>query len=73
MVLELANVIIPSLEATNSLSISISLSSLLRMIKAKSTRRYVGAISNTILPHVKVQIHTKDLTHTFCRDKQEPH
>jgi hypothetical protein len=62
-----------SLKATNSLPISISLSSLLVRIKAKSNRRCVGAISNTLLTHVKVQIHTKDLTHTLCRGKQEPH
>ena len=39
----------------------------------KITRRCVGAISNTLLTHVKVQIHTKTMTHTLCIDKQEPH
>ena len=56
-----------------SFYIFISLSSLLIRIKGKSTCRCVGAISNTLLIHVKVQIHTKDLTHTLCKDKQEPH
>jgi hypothetical protein len=42
---------------------SISLSSLLTGIKVKSTRHCFGVNSNTLLTHVKVQIHTKDLTH----------
>jgi hypothetical protein len=46
---------------------------LLIRIKAKSTRRCFGVIPNTLLTHVKVQIHIKDLTHTLCKDKQEPH
>ena len=61
-----------SFKAASSLLISISLSSLLIGIKAKSTRRCFGAISNILLTHVKVQIHTKDLTYTLCKDKQDP-
>jgi hypothetical protein len=56
-----------------TLSIYISLSSLLIRIKSKSTRRCFCAISNTLLTHIKVQIHTKDITHTLCKYKQEPH
>ena len=42
-------------------------------IYTKSTRHCFDAISNTLLTRVKVQIHTKDPTHTLCKDKQEPH
>ena len=54
-----------SKQQTLFLHISISLSSLLIRIKAKINHRCFGVVSNTLLTHVKVQIHTKD--------KQEPH
>ena len=51
---------------------SVSLSSLVE-IKTKSTCRYFVVISNIFLTYTKVQIHTKDLSHTLSKDKQEPH